>query len=167
MEFVYFCERSRYRTEAPKPKVSYVTTDGQSASHLKLMTTFLFSIAGFFMWDAAHTTIFHCLIWESPTWSARSPYLHPPPPPQNRVAHLLIRVLGLLFIASYDSKGYGGIILTRLHTGRPEHSAEILLYSLCTNPTEKTVSINSSTGAFVSVAAVTWSGRPGNMFTEP
>jgi hypothetical protein len=33
------------------------------------------------------------------------------------VAQLYPRALGSLFIASYDSQGYGGGILTRLHTG--------------------------------------------------
>jgi hypothetical protein len=33
------------------------------------------------------------------------------------VAQLYPRVLGSLSVASYDSQGYGGGILTRLHTG--------------------------------------------------
>jgi hypothetical protein len=33
------------------------------------------------------------------------------------VTQLYPRVLGSLFVASYDSQGYGGGILTRLHTG--------------------------------------------------
>jgi hypothetical protein len=37
--------------------------------------------------------------------------------PRNRVAQLYTRALGSLFVASYDSQGYGGGILTRLHTG--------------------------------------------------
>jgi hypothetical protein len=32
------------------------------------------------------------------------------------VAHLWPQALGFLFIASYDSQGYGGGILTPLHT---------------------------------------------------
>jgi hypothetical protein len=43
----------------------------------------------------------------SPTWRARSPYLYPP---RNRV--------GSLSVASHDSQGYGGGILSRLHTGK-------------------------------------------------
>jgi hypothetical protein len=37
--------------------------------------------------------------------------------PMNRVAQLYPQALGSLFIASYDSQGYGGGILPRLHTG--------------------------------------------------
>jgi hypothetical protein len=35
--------------------------------------------------------------------------------PRNRVAQLYPQALGFLFVASYDSQGYGGGILTRLH----------------------------------------------------
>jgi hypothetical protein len=55
-----------------------------------------------------------------PTWRAWSPYLYPP---GNRVAQLYPRALGSFFVTSYDSQGYGGGIVTRLHTG--------LLYSSC------------------------------------
>jgi hypothetical protein len=34
------------------------------------------------------------------------------------VAQLYLRELGSLFLASYDSQGYGGGIVTRLHTVR-------------------------------------------------
>jgi hypothetical protein len=37
--------------------------------------------------------------------------------PRNRVAQLYPQTLGHLFIASYDSHGYGGGIVTALHTG--------------------------------------------------
>jgi hypothetical protein len=36
--------------------------------------------------------------------------------PRNRVAQLYPRALGSLLVASYDSQGYGGSILTSLHT---------------------------------------------------
>jgi hypothetical protein len=36
-------------------------------------------------------------------------------PPRNRVARLYPQALGSLFVASYDSQGYGGGIRTRLH----------------------------------------------------
>jgi hypothetical protein len=39
--------------------------------------------------------------------------------PRNKVAQLYPRVLGSLFGTSYDSQGYGGGILTRLHTDFP------------------------------------------------
>jgi hypothetical protein len=38
--------------------------------------------------------------------------------PRNRVARLYLQALGSLFVASYDSQGYGGGIRPRLHTGR-------------------------------------------------
>jgi hypothetical protein len=48
-------------------------------------------------------TIFCCLRFETPpTCRARSPYLYP-------------QALGSLFMASYDSQGYGAGIRTRLH----------------------------------------------------
>jgi hypothetical protein len=37
--------------------------------------------------------------------------------PRNRVAQLYPQALGSLFVASYDSQGYGGGIRPRLHTG--------------------------------------------------
>jgi hypothetical protein len=37
--------------------------------------------------------------------------------PRNRMARLYPQALGSLFIASYDSQGYGGGIRPRLHTG--------------------------------------------------
>jgi hypothetical protein len=36
--------------------------------------------------------------------------------PSDRVAQLYPQALGSLFIASYDSQGYGGGIITSLHT---------------------------------------------------
>jgi hypothetical protein len=38
-------------------------------------------------------------------------------PARNRFAQLYPQSLGSLFVASYDSQGYGGGIWTRLHTG--------------------------------------------------
>jgi hypothetical protein len=37
--------------------------------------------------------------------------------PRNMVAQLYPQALGTLFVASYDSKGYGGGIRSRHHTG--------------------------------------------------
>jgi hypothetical protein len=37
--------------------------------------------------------------------------------PRNRVARLYPQALGSLFVASYDSRGYGGSIQPSLHTG--------------------------------------------------
>jgi hypothetical protein len=41
--------------------------------------------------------------------------------PRERVAQLYSQALGSLFVASYDSQGYGGDIRPRLHTGDPEN----------------------------------------------
>jgi hypothetical protein len=60
------------------------------------------------------TTIFYCLIWYSPNLEGQVPVFISP---RNRVAQLYPRALGSLYVASYDSPGYGGGILTRLHTG--------------------------------------------------
>jgi hypothetical protein len=38
-------------------------------------------------------------------------------PPSDRVAQLYPQAPGSLFISFYDSQGYGGDIITRLHTG--------------------------------------------------
>jgi hypothetical protein len=37
--------------------------------------------------------------------------------PRNRMAQLYPQALGSLFVASYDSQGYGGGIRTHLHAG--------------------------------------------------
>jgi hypothetical protein len=60
------------------------------------------------------TAIFYCLIWDSPNLEG---HVHVFISPRNRVAKLYPRALCSLFVDSYDSQGYGGGILTRLHTG--------------------------------------------------
>jgi hypothetical protein len=60
------------------------------------------------------TAIFYCLIRDSPNLEGQVPVFISP---RNRVAKLYPRALGSLFLASYDSQGSGGVILTRLHTG--------------------------------------------------
>jgi hypothetical protein len=57
-------------------------------------------------------TIFYCLIWDSPNLEGQVPVFISP---RNRVAQLYPRALGSLFVASYDSQGSGGGILTHLH----------------------------------------------------
>jgi hypothetical protein len=59
-------------------------------------------------------TIFYYLIWDSPNLEDQVPVFISP---RNRVAQLYPWALGSLFVASYDSQGYGGGFLTRLHTG--------------------------------------------------
>jgi hypothetical protein len=60
------------------------------------------------------TTIFYSLIWDSPNLEGQVPVFISL---RNRVAQLYPRAQGSLFVASYDSQGYSGGILTRLHTG--------------------------------------------------
>jgi hypothetical protein len=64
-------------------------------------------------------TTFYCLRFETvPTWRARSPYLYHP----GRGWPVIPRSLGSLFVASYDSQGYGGGVGPRLHTGYESES---------------------------------------------
>jgi hypothetical protein len=58
--------------------------------------------------------IFHCLIWSSSNLEIQVPIFISS---RNRVAQLYPWVLGSLFVASYDSQGNSGGILTRLQTG--------------------------------------------------
>jgi hypothetical protein len=74
---------------------------------------------------AGLVTIFYCLRFETPpTWRARSPYLYPP---GTGWSGYTPRHWVPLFIASYDSQGYIGVIRTHLHV-----SAIPLRASLCT-----------------------------------
>jgi hypothetical protein len=60
-------------------------------------------------------TIFYVLGFETPTaWRARKPYLCPPGTGWPIYIYTP-QALGSLFVASYDSQGYGGGIRTRLH----------------------------------------------------
>jgi hypothetical protein len=45
--------------------------------------------------------------------------------PSDRVTELYPQALGSLFVALYDSQGYGGGILIRLHTGTNRNSKHI------------------------------------------
>jgi hypothetical protein len=63
------------------------------------------------------TAIFYCLIWDTTNLEGQVPVFISP---RNKVAQLYPRALGSLFVASYDSQGYGGDILTRLHTRKSE-----------------------------------------------
>jgi hypothetical protein len=67
-----------------------------------------------------------------PTWRARSLYLYPTGTGSPRY---IPWALGSLFVASYDSQGYGGGILTRLHTGKSEIFLLYIIYrnSVCTS----------------------------------
>jgi hypothetical protein len=59
-------------------------------------------------------TIFYSLIRDFPNLKGQVPVFTSP---RNRVAQLYTGAMGSLFVTSYNLKGYGGSILTRLHTG--------------------------------------------------
>jgi hypothetical protein len=59
------------------------------------------------------TTIFYCLIWDSPNLEGQVPVFISP---RNRVPQLCPRALGSLLVTFYYSQGYGGGIPTHLHT---------------------------------------------------
>jgi hypothetical protein len=59
------------------------------------------------------TTIFYCLIWDSPNLEGQVPVFISP---RNRVAQLYPRALGSLYVASYDSQGSWGIYGVRAVT---------------------------------------------------
>jgi hypothetical protein len=64
----------------------------------------------------SHGTHYHILlsqIRDSPNLEGQVPVFISP---RNRVALLYPQALGSLFVASYDSHGYGGGIRTRIHT---------------------------------------------------
>jgi hypothetical protein len=65
----------------------------------------------------SHGTQHHILLYQFlrlPNLDAQVPVFISP---RNRMAHLYSWALGALSVASYDSQGYGGGILTHLHTG--------------------------------------------------
>jgi hypothetical protein len=59
-------------------------------------------------------TIFYCLISESSNLEGQVLVFITL---RNRVVQFYFRALGSLYVASYDSQGYGGGILTPLRTG--------------------------------------------------
>jgi hypothetical protein len=73
----------------------------------------------------------------SSTWRARSPYFISL---RIRVAHLYPQALCSLFVASYESQGYGGDIRTSLHTRLPATAKWPFLY-LDTDRTENTAPV--------------------------
>jgi hypothetical protein len=59
-------------------------------------------------------TIICCLLWDFPNLEGLVPEFISP---MSRLAQLFPRTLGSIFVASYDSQGYSGGILTHLHMG--------------------------------------------------
>jgi hypothetical protein len=73
-----------------------------------------------------HYHILPSQIWDSPNLEGQVPvFIYP----RNRVAHLYPQALGSLFVASYDSQGYGEGIRPRLHTGSQLLNYSSTLYS--------------------------------------
>jgi hypothetical protein len=95
-------------------------------------------------------TIFCCLRFHSSNLEGQVPVFISL---RNRVARLYPQALGSLFVASYDSQGYGGSTRTRLNTRKPTF---ILLHTIRygTDRIENTA-CNRSTVACVFVAAGT------------
>jgi hypothetical protein len=103
---------------------SYVTTDGQSARvswtkapicGLRPDFNYCQTVAGLFMWGSLWredgSVVYNCY-WPSPAQSFSGPS------PEGLPTILYsIRLKKSLFVASYDSQGYGGDIRPRLHTG--------------------------------------------------
>jgi hypothetical protein len=71
------------------------------------------------------TTIFYCFISDSLNLEGQALVFVSP---RKRVAQLYPRALRSLFVASYDSQGYGGDILTRRHPGRSLYYLFILVH---------------------------------------
>jgi hypothetical protein len=96
---------------------SYVTTDGKSAS-LSWNTAPIWglqTVAGLLMWGALSlwredgSVVYNCC-WPSPAQSFSGPS------PRGTHDHIYcLRFETSLFVASYDSQGYGGGIRPRLH----------------------------------------------------
>jgi hypothetical protein len=59
-------------------------------------------------------TLLCCLIWDSPNLEDQVPVFISP---RNRVAQLYSRVLGFLYVSSYDSQGYQSVVHTGQHSG--------------------------------------------------
>jgi hypothetical protein len=104
---------------------SYIMIDGQStglsleySTHLELKTRFLllsdscgFVELGRSLWREDGSVIFN-FCWPSPAQSFSGPS-----PLGIATIFYCLRYEASIFVASYDSQGYGGDILTRLHTG--------------------------------------------------
>jgi hypothetical protein len=73
----------------------------------------------------AHDHILLSQTWDSPNLEGQVPTFISP---RNRVAQLYPQALGSLFVASYNSQGYGGGIRPCLHTGLVVILPQVELY---------------------------------------
>jgi hypothetical protein len=117
---IYQCHELLNFTESE----SYVTTDGQSASlswnkapiwGLRLDFYYCQTVAGLLMWSVLsdeRTGLSYncCLPSQAQSFSGLSPV-------GLATIFYCLRFETSLFVASYDSQGYGGGIRLRLHTG--------------------------------------------------
>jgi hypothetical protein len=133
---------------------NYIATDSQSASSFWCRAP---QILIFFLWHLCHvghplwrenrsvicSAITHWLESRRTRNHTLLSHLRLPQPEgqvpifisRNRVAQLYPRALGSLFVASYDSQGYGGGILTYHHTGTTQIlELEFLLQSTASRP---------------------------------
>jgi hypothetical protein len=69
-----------------------------------------------FFGPAELTTIVYCPLFETPANWGSGPRIYIS---QEQGGPVMLQTLGSLFVASYDSQGSGGGILTRFHTGWP------------------------------------------------
>jgi hypothetical protein len=76
-------------------------------------------------------TIFYCLIWDSPNLVVQFPVFISP---RNGMAQLYPWALGSLSVASYDSQGCGGVILTCLHSRMIIVSGSVISAALLSTP---------------------------------
>jgi hypothetical protein len=97
------------------------------------------------------------LLWISQQYSfctqqGRQPCVQPPmlrTSPGDRVAQLYPQALRFLSVAFYDSQGYDGGILSRLHTGAVFFIRSVAWYSLGADNIENTASNGTSIAACV------------------
>jgi hypothetical protein len=95
---------------------SYVTSSLTWGWVCCLQLLLVLSIAVIFGSESlgTHDHILLCQFWDSPNLEGQVPLFISL---RNRVAQLYPQAVGSLFVASYDSQGYGGGIGTCLHTG--------------------------------------------------
>jgi hypothetical protein len=143
---------------------SYVTTDSQSASLSwtkvpiwGLTTRFLllsdscgFVDVGRSLWREGGSVVYHSC-WLSPAQSFSGPS-----PLGLATIFYGLRFETSLFVASYDSRGYGGGIRPRLHAGFLAVALLWCVVAVATDCIGNTASNSSSIVACLSVAAVTW-----------
>jgi hypothetical protein len=85
------------------------------------------------LWRENGAVVYNCC-WPAPTQSFSGPS-----PVELMTIFYCPRFENSLFVASYDSQGYGGNIRPRLHTRLSQFPFPILLYPLSTDHSQKTV----------------------------